>query len=169
MQYISDSLLSVATTEQNSIKKRTSMAYAAMVSGVTLANAGLGIIHGIAGPVGGFYSIPHGLVCGALLYEALKESVEYMKRDEKRYACYLNKCAIAGSLISKKTFDGPIAGCDALLETVKEWGHRLNIPKLGAYGITKDDVLKIVDVSSNKNNPVKLEKAAIQRIIEKSL
>src|SRR6202007_1073977 len=46
---------------------REEMALASLFGGLALANAGLGAVHGFAGPVGGMFNAPHGLVCGILL------------------------------------------------------------------------------------------------------
>ena len=43
------------------------MAFAALLGGLALANAGLGVVHGFAAPIGGMYAAPHGAVCAALL------------------------------------------------------------------------------------------------------
>lgn len=51
---------------------RDTLAYVAHVSGVSLANAGLGVVHGLAGPLGGETGAPHGAICARLLPHALK-------------------------------------------------------------------------------------------------
>ena len=46
---------------------RTAMSWAALLGGLALANAGLGVVHGFAAPVGGMFAAPHGAVCAAVL------------------------------------------------------------------------------------------------------
>ena len=46
---------------------REDMALASLFGGLALANAGLGVVHGFAGPVGGMFHAPHGAVCAAFL------------------------------------------------------------------------------------------------------
>ena len=58
------------------------MAWAAYASGVSLAHAGLGIVHGLASPIGGYYSIPHGVVCGTLLPAATKMNVNWLIKND---------------------------------------------------------------------------------------
>ncbi len=169
MQHIKNGLIGVATTEPDNLKKRTSMAYGAMLSGITLANAGLGIIHGIAGPLGGFVEIPHGLACGTLLNEAMSLTIKRMDEDADSYKPYLEKCSMAGSILSGSSYDDTADGCKALLATLKEWSRILKLPRLSKYGITAEDVPKIVKASSNKNNPIKLSEEDIVKILNARL
>lgn len=46
---------------------RGELALAAYYSGLTLANAGLGTVHGLAGPLGAVCDIPHGAACALLM------------------------------------------------------------------------------------------------------
>ena len=66
MEQVSGHLIPVCTTGASALPNRTAMAYGALLSGITLANAGLGIVHGLAATIGGLYTIPHGVICGVL-------------------------------------------------------------------------------------------------------
>ena len=63
------------------IEARTGMSFAALTSGICLANAGLGVVHGFASSVGGMYNIPHGLVCGTLMAISNKINVRELRRE----------------------------------------------------------------------------------------
>jgi alcohol dehydrogenase class IV len=167
IKHISEGLISASTTEPDNLEKRTSLSYAAMISGITLANAGLGIVHGIAGPIGGFFDIPHGLICGALLYEAMKTTIRKMlaNKNSSHYLPYITKCAEVGSILNKKKYSDIYQGSDMLITLLQKWCFTLAIPKIGRYGVTQQEITKIVDASSNKNNPIKLDNDDIAQIV----
>lgn len=55
---------------------RDDMAWVSLCGGLALANAGLGVIHGLAGPLGGLIAAPHGAICGTLLPHGLAMNAE---------------------------------------------------------------------------------------------
>jgi alcohol dehydrogenase class IV len=63
-------------------KAREDMAMASLFSGLGLANAKLGAVHGFAGPLGGMYSAPHGVVCARLLPFVMEANVKALERRD---------------------------------------------------------------------------------------
>ena len=51
---------------------REAMAHAALLSGIALANSGLGMAHGVAAALGVLCNVPHGLACAVMLPVALR-------------------------------------------------------------------------------------------------
>jgi len=49
------------------LQAREDMALGSLLAGLALASARLGLVHGLAHPLGSLYHLPHGRVCGALL------------------------------------------------------------------------------------------------------
>ena len=61
---------------------RERMAYAALCSGICLAQAGLGAVHGLASPLGAQYPIPHGVACGATLVAATRVNIAALEERD---------------------------------------------------------------------------------------
>ena len=70
LRHISKALVSVYHDPGN-VELRSNMALAAYLSGVTLTNAGLGMVHGFASTIGGYYNESHGVICSALMWSAV--------------------------------------------------------------------------------------------------
>jgi alcohol dehydrogenase class IV len=171
ISHLKDSLIPVCTTEGQSLAKRAAMAYASLLSGLTLANAGLGVVHGLASPIGGFFAIPHGVVCGTLLGAEVRGNIEKLRREEGEDRIALRKYARIGALVCGRDPGGGDVdlGCDLLVETIDEWTETLAIPRLGDYGIRASDLDRIVAVAGNKNNPVKLSEEEIKDLLRMRL
>jgi alcohol dehydrogenase class IV len=60
---------------------RTAVSYGALISGIALANAGLGAAHGFAAAIGGRFPIPHGLLCAVFLPAVLALNAEAIRED----------------------------------------------------------------------------------------
>jgi len=146
---------------------RERMAYAALVSGITLAQVGLGSVHGLAAPLGAFFPIPHGVACGTLVATATSVNIDALRtRDPENPA--LEKYAQVGRLISKQGQLDREASHTVLIDTLDAWTRTLGLPTLAHYGVTPADIPRIVANSrgsSMKTNPVRLEDAEIAAIL----
>jgi alcohol dehydrogenase class IV len=145
-------------------KARTGMAWAALVSGIALANAGLGVVHGLASPIGAYFPVPHGVVCGTLLAPAIQATIRELERVERRHPV-LEKYATLGRLVSGRAGLSTKDGCAALIEKVTAMTESLRIPRLSIFGITVNDVKKIVAGAGNRNNPLELTKEQMTEIV----
>jgi alcohol dehydrogenase class IV len=155
LQRISNSLLKVYH-DPIDLPARTDMALAAYLSGIALANAGLGLVHGFASPIGGFFQIPHGAICSALMAPVNKLTVRKL-REKKNNQQALLKYAVAGKLLYGSDDKPDDYYVDHLLAVIERWTNEMNIPTLSSYGVTSGDFERIVRAADNKNNPVPLE------------
>jgi len=168
MKFVKNSLISACTTGSNDIHVRSAMAYGAMISGITLANAGLGVVHGFASSIGGYVKIPHGIACGTLLSEATRVNIEKLKEKIPESIELLRKHAIIGALMVDEYLinDSDINKyCDILINTMDDWIKKLNIKRLGEFGLKEDDVDEIVKKTGLKNNPVSLTPEDLKKIL----
>ena len=144
------------------------MAYAALLSGITLAQVGLGSVHGLASPLGAFYPIPHGIVCGTLLAEATELNIEVMReRDPGNVA--LAKYATIGEILCQQTFKQQEEAWAALLKQLQAWTELLELPRLSSFNIHSEDIGQIVAHSrgsSMQTNPIVLTDAEIGRLLQ---
>ncbi len=148
------------------IHARASMSYAAMLSGIALANSGLGTVHGFASSIGALYPIPHGVVCGTLMAECVALNVEKLEKTKgEAYAKYVN----AGKLFTNKNEQSDDYYCKVLIDSLRGLTEEMKLPKLSAYGIKREDFDAIVLETDNKNNPVELSKADMMHILEERL
>jgi alcohol dehydrogenase class IV len=155
IKHIQRSLVKLVTEAPADVTLRADMAYAAWLSGITLANAGLGTVHGFAGTIGAMFNIPHGVVCGSLMAEANRLTLKRLKGTENE-GFYRKKYATIGHLFTTEEGKPESYYADSLIDHLAEMTEKLNIPRLSEYGITSASFETIASNTSNKNNPVKL-------------
>lgn len=166
MKAARDGLLELHANAGNA-DARGKMAYAAMVSGITLAQVGLGSVHGLAAPLGAFFPIPHGVACGTLVATATRVNIEALRARAPTHPA-LEKYALAGRLLSRNSSLDRNAAHTALVDTLIAWTQTLGLPTLAHYGVSPDDIPRIVAHSrgsSMKTNPVMLDDAEIAAIV----
>lgn len=161
-----------AYVDGEDLDAREDMALAALLSGMTLANAGLGAVHGFAAPLGANFPVPHGTVCAALLPHVMRANVAALRAESPGHS-YLGRYARIGrALTGREDFsdeDAIDAGIDFTLRMVEQ----LNIPRLGTYGLAPDAVADLVGLarkaSSMRYNPVVLSEEALREILNGAL
>lgn len=166
MKAARDGLLALYA-DANDGAAREKMAYAAMISGITLAQVGLGSVHGLAAPLGAFFPIPHGVVCGTLVAAATRINITALCQRAPNHPA-LEKYAQVGRLLSHEGKLDQASAHTALIDILDNWTHTLALPALGHYGVTQGDTLHIVDHSrgsSMQTNPIRLEDDEIVAIL----
>ncbi len=147
---------------------RGDLALGALYSGMALANAGLGAVHGFAAPLGGMFAAPHGAVCAALLAPVLRANLAAMRARAPHHPALGRMVEIACWMTGDAA-----ATADAAAEFCAELSRRLAIPSLGAWGVTAADVPAIVQkaaaASSMKGNPLPLTVAELAEILDSAL
>jgi len=147
---------------------REDMAVAGLFSGMALANAGLGAVHGLAGPIGGSFPAPHGAVCAVLLPQVMAINLRALRqRDPGNAAVYRYDEAAYWLTGDRK------AKADDGVKWVRAVVGDLKIPRLGSYGITEDDIpdlaVKAEKANSMKANPIKLTAAELTEVLTAAL
>ena len=146
---------------------RSQMAYGSMLSGICLAQTGLGSVHGLASPLGAFYPIPHGVVCGTLVAEATALNIAAMKKREADNPALVKYARIAETLCHKR-FKKKSQAHDELLTLLRQWTETLQLPRLAALGLSDDGIDHGVAHSrgsSMKTNPIVLTDAEIRQLL----
>lgn len=142
-----------AFVDGQDLAARTDMALCSLMGGMALANAKLGAVHGLAGPLGGMTGAPHGAICAALLPAVTATNVSTLtERDPHNPA--LGRYREAAELLTG------VAEVEALVGWLTETVRTLEIGGLAELGLAEDRIAEAVDKaarsSSMKGNPVVL-------------
>ena len=139
---------------------RDDLAWCSLSGGLALANAGLGGVHGLAGPIGGVSPAPHGAVCGRLLPFVLEENA---RRAEGVTAVRLGE--VRGWIA--EALDG---APDEAPTTLEAWARDAGLPGLQAMGLAPEQFGAVAEAaaasSSMKGNPVALDVACLHEILQ---
>lgn len=160
--------LPAAFADGHNAAAREDMALASLFGGLALANAGLGAVHGFAGPIGGLFPAAHGAVCAALLPHVMAANLQAF-RDRGREGDIAERFQTIARALTGDADAEPEAAVEYLGQLVAA----LRIPPLSAYGIAAGHIPELVDkaarASSMKANPVRLNLEELSRILERAL
>jgi alcohol dehydrogenase class IV len=144
---------------------RDEMALASLFGGLALANASLGAVHGFAGPIGGMFNAPHGLICGILLPFVVDANIRAL-RLRAADSVALSRYDEVGRLLT----GSPQALATDGLAWLIDLNKRLNVPALSSLNIPKESIPDIAGksakASSMKANPIALTQPELETILE---
>jgi alcohol dehydrogenase class IV len=144
---------------------REDMALASLLGGLALANSGLGMVHGFAGPLGGMFPAPHGAVCASLLPHVMRANVAAL-REGGDAAGTLDRYRTIAQIVTGQAE----ASIDEGIAWIEDLCNALQIPGIRSFGIETADFPEIVEKSSlsssAKGNPVPLTADALTAILE---
>jgi alcohol dehydrogenase class IV len=149
---------------------RTAMSLASLFGGMALANAGLGVVHGFAAPLGGMFTAPHGAICAAMLPHGMAANIAHLKANHGPQSdrTLLRYRTIARSLTSSETAQPGDA-----VAFIHQLSRELQIPSLASFGMSAGEADEVVEkaarASSMKANPVVLSSDELKEIYLRSL
>ncbi len=147
---------------------REDMALASLLGGMALANAGLGAVHGFAGPLGGMFEAPHGAVCARLLAPTMRINIQALRARGDSLGSLQRYAEVARSLTGN-----PEATLEDGVAWVRELCQALQVPALRAYGMTEADMPGLIEravvSSSMKTNPILLTEDELEAILVEAI
>jgi alcohol dehydrogenase class IV len=160
--------LRTAVLDGGNSAARADLALASLNGGLALANAGLGAVHGFAGPIGGLFPAPHGAVCAALLPPVMAANLRALRERAPESEALRRYDRVAALLTGD-----PHAGADAGVAWVEQLVAALPVSKLGVYGLREEHVAGLVvqaaQASSMKANPIRLTPDELAQTLRRAL
>jgi alcohol dehydrogenase class IV len=167
IQRIAVSLLR-AYLEPTDVDARQQMSLASLFGGLALANAGLGVVHGFAGVLGGMFLAPHGAICARLLPFVMEVNVRALQQRQpespalRRYreiASWLT--GIAGATVSQG------------IAWIQEICLAMCVSPLTDYGLSAEHFSQVVEktvrASSTRSNPIELTSDELIDILSQAI
>jgi alcohol dehydrogenase class IV len=166
--------------DPENIEAHEIMALASLLSGLALANSGLGVIHGFAAPLGGMYSAPHGAICARLAAPGVKANIDFLKATKSSSDGSETLAVGVGGAgrdplmryqqAAQMLLNDHCAQTEDLLVWLNQLVEKSQIPRLKDFGVQREDFSIISDKAmqsgSMKGNPVVLPKSSLMEILE---
>jgi alcohol dehydrogenase class IV len=157
-----------ACAPPDDLSAREDLAAASLFSGLALANAGLGAVHGFAAPIGGMFPAPHGAVCAVLLPVVMEINLRALRERQPQGEALARFSEMARLLTGRTAARG-----DDGVVWIRELCADLEIPSLRTYGITRADLAplceKAAQASSMQGNPLPLLRGELEEILSRTL
>lgn len=157
--------LPIAVKEPENLESRMMMAQASTMAAITMANGGLGAVHGISQSMGGVAHTPHGITNAILLPKVMKYNY---KGDMEKFA---DIAALLGVDTSEMTTE---EAAQAAGKKIAEINAEIGIPdNIASLKVTKDMFPEIVKGTMGYRllwmNPIPFTEELGYKILEESL
>ncbi len=163
LKQIKNYLLRAYLEGDNNLEARSGMALAAMFSGITLAHAGLGLVHGFASPLGAYFDIPHGVACGTLMAPVFASTIENLVDQPDHPA--IQKLVIVSKVFADFKYKTDSEYLQSFKEKLIHITKLLEVPGLSAYGFSEESIPMIVSKTSHKSHPIKLSESQMEEAL----
>ncbi len=163
LKQIKNYLLRAFLEGDNNLEARSGMALAATFSGITLAHAGLGLVHGFASPLGAYFDIPHGVVCGTLMAPVFAYTIENLIEQPDHPA--IHKLVIVSKVFADFKYKTDKEYLQAFKEKLIHITNLLEVPGLSDYGFKEEAIPMIISKTSHKSHPVKLSDSQMEETL----
>ncbi|MCF8225934.1 MAG: iron-containing alcohol dehydrogenase [Bacteroidales bacterium] len=167
LKMIKRHLLRAYLEGENNLEARSGMALAAMFSGITLAHAGLGLVHGFAAPIGAHCNMPHGAVCGSLMSRVNAMTIDKIISDRK--SPVFNKFLIVSKIFSDFKYKDDAEYLIAFKDKLEHITNVLEISPLDPEVFTDEMIAKIVSETRHKHHPVTFSEEELEIMIRRRL
>ena len=160
--------LRIAFDDGRNLNAREDMAVASLFSGIALSNAGLGAVHGLAGPIGGMFPAPHGAICAALLPHVMDANIAALQSRQPT-APALSRYGVLARRMTGNAGATPQDGVNWVRKLVAS----LQIAPLGTFSIKSANISEIVEKAANassmKANPIVLTPEELAGVVQCAL
>jgi alcohol dehydrogenase class IV len=157
-----------AVVDGTDLRARSDMALAALFSGMALANAKLGAVHGFAAPLGAMLGAAHGEICAALLPHVMEMNIMALRRMAPGHSSLARYDEVARLLTGR-----PKAQAEDGVRFVRELCVNLGVPGLADLGLKEEQIPGVAQkgalASSMKGNPVVLDRDELQGILRRAM
>ena len=160
--------LEKAIFESEDLEAKSDMSYAALCSGITLANAGLGVVHGFASSIGGRYNIPHGLICGTLMGVANEFTLNALLKNNASDPA-VKKYAEAGRIFHGSDHRDPVFYAEFIVNKIHDLIEKFDLPRLGKFGFDQNEIDRIAGLTSCKYNPIKHTQEELSGMLQRRI
>lgn len=156
-----------ACRDGGDIEARAEMSLSSLFGGIALANAKLGAVHGLAAPLGGVLSAPHGAICARLLPIVMETNLKALEERSPDSPVLLRYSEVF------RILTGEVTTADDGLAWLKALCAELKVPALSRYGLTRRMIPAVaaqaLKASSMKGNPIQLDESELSTILVQAL